>query len=244
MQDELKEFEVAQDVAQEQVSTIPDKFQGKSLEDVVKSYTELEKLHGRQSRDMGELRKLTDDLVLKSLQTTAPAVQEESFDIYTDPDKYVAKAIASDPRLQQFEQAAQAMKKTELMSDLHAKFGKVEEIVSDPEFQEWVTKSKVRTELFVRADKSYDKDAAMELLETWSERKMITNTKQAKEAQEEELNRTTDAVGSVKGNSGVGEGGSKIYRRADIIRLQVTDPKRYASLASEIRKAYAEGRVR
>jgi len=244
MQDELQEFETTQDVDQQPEYEIPAKFQGKSIEDVVKSYTELEKLSGRQSREMGELRKLTDDLVIKSLQSVAPEVKEDPIDIYTDPDKYVARAIESNPRLQQIEAAATAVKKAELMTDLHNKFGKVEEIVADPEFQEWVTKSKVRTELFMRADRSYDKDAATELLETWTERKMITNTKKAKEEQEATLERDMGAVGSVKGNSGVSEGGSKIYRRADIIRLQVTDPKRYASLAPEIRKAYSEGRVR
>jgi len=39
-------------------------------------------------------------------------------------------------------------------------------------------------------------------------------------------------------------GGKKIYRRADLINLQVSDPNRYASLADEIHSAYAEGRVK
>jgi hypothetical protein len=243
MSDELKEFEAAPEVQQEHIE-IPAKFQGKSLEDVVKSYTELEKLHGRQSHDMGELRKLADDLVMRSLQSAQPEVKEDPIDIYTDPDKYIAKAIESNPRLQQIEAAAASAKKVELLTELKSKYGEVDEIVSDPEFQDWITKSRVRTELFVRADKAFDKDAAMELLDTWSERKMISSTKKAKEEQEEDLNRNIGAAGSVKGNSGVGDTGGKVYRRADIIRLQVTDPKRYAQLVPEIRKAYAEGRVR
>jgi hypothetical protein len=36
----------------------------------------------------------------------------------------------------------------------------------------------------------------------------------------------------------------KIYRRADIIKLMQTDPKRYQQLQPEIMKAYADGRVR
>ena len=39
-------------------------------------------------------------------------------------------------------------------------------------------------------------------------------------------------------------GGKKIYRRADLINLQVTDPNRHAALADEIQLAYAEGRVK
>lgn len=245
MFDELKEFEAAPEVAQGNEVTIPEKFQGKSLEDVVKSYTELEKLHGRQSREYGELRKLADDLVMRSLQPETPATKEDPIDIYTDPDKYVAKAIENNPRLRQIEEAAVSAKRSELLSELKDRFGDVKEVVADPDFQEWVTKSKVRTELFVRADRGLDKDAALELLESWSERKMIQSTKEAKEKQEVDLSQRTNAAASVKGNSGVSEtGAGKIYRRADIIRLQVTDPKRYEQLAPEIRQAYAEGRVR
>jgi hypothetical protein len=39
-------------------------------------------------------------------------------------------------------------------------------------------------------------------------------------------------------------GGKKMYRRADLINLQVTDPRRYEALADEIHSAYAEGRVK
>ena len=243
MTNELEEFEVAQEVETPEVQ-IPEKFQGKSVEDIVKSYTELEKLHGRQSREYGELRKLADDLVMRSMQPATPATPEEPVDIYTDPDKYIAKAIESNPRLQQIEAAAVSAKRTELLTELQNKYGKVDEIVSDPDFQDWVSKSRVRTELFVRADKGLDKDAALELLDTWTERKMITKTKEARDIQEERLGQDISAAGSVKGNSGVSEGSKKVYRRADIIRLQITDPKRYQQLMPEIRQAYSEGRVK
>jgi len=36
----------------------------------------------------------------------------------------------------------------------------------------------------------------------------------------------------------------KIYRRADIIKLMQTDPKRYQALSDEIMQAYQEGRVK
>lgn len=244
MSDELKEFEAAPEVAQEHEVAIPEKFQGKSLDDIVKSYTELEKLHGRQSREMGELRKLADDLVMRSLQPATQEVKEDPVDIYTDPDRYIARMVDNNPKLKELEATAKTVQRQELLGELKSRYGDVEQIVSDPEFQDWVTKSKVRTELFVRADKAFDKDAALELMETWTERKMISSTKQAKEDQEMRLNDDLGAASSVKGNSGVSEGGGKIYRRADIIRLQVTDPKRYEKLAPEIRKAYAEGRVK
>jgi hypothetical protein len=245
--DDLKEFEIADQVAAEATShiEIPEKFQNKSPEDIVKSYVELEKLHGRQSREMGELRKLADDLVQRSLnQPTTPAKVEEEVDFYSDPAKYINNAIQSNPRLAEIEQATQAARRATVMNELTAKYGDVKEIVSDPAFQEWVGASKVRSELFVRADRGLDMDAATELISNWTERKMINSTQKAKEVQEEDLSRKLGDAGSTKGSSGAGDSGGKIYRRADIIRLQITDPRRYEQLIPEIRKAYADGRVK
>jgi len=43
---------------------------------------------------------------------------------------------------------------------------------------------------------------------------------------------------------GTGESSKRVYRRADLIRLKMTDPARYDALADEIMAAYAEGRVK
>jgi hypothetical protein len=43
---------------------------------------------------------------------------------------------------------------------------------------------------------------------------------------------------------GSGEVSRKIYRRADLIKLKMTDPDRYMALEAEILDAYATGRVK
>ena len=50
------------------------------------------------------------------------------------------------------------------------------------------------------------------------------------------------STGGAKGSSETPS--KKIYRRADIIELMKTDPRRYQSMEPEIRRAYAEKRVR
>ena len=50
---------------------------------------------------------------------------------------------------------------------------------------------------------------------------------------------TSGASGAAKPN-----GGKKIFRRADVLRLMETDPERYEALSDEITLAYQEGRVR
>ena len=43
---------------------------------------------------------------------------------------------------------------------------------------------------------------------------------------------------------GSGESSKRVYRRADLIRLKMTDPNRYDALSEEIMQAYADGRVK
>ncbi len=47
---------------QEEV-VIPSKYQNKSLEEIVKMHQEAEKLIGRQAQEVGEVRKLADELI-------------------------------------------------------------------------------------------------------------------------------------------------------------------------------------
>ena len=62
---ENEELEIQQEVEQPQAeeTTIPDKYQGKSLEEVVQMHQEAEKLLGRQSSEVGELRRVVDDYI-------------------------------------------------------------------------------------------------------------------------------------------------------------------------------------
>jgi hypothetical protein len=43
---------------------------------------------------------------------------------------------------------------------------------------------------------------------------------------------------------GSGESSRKIYRRADLIRLKMTNPAKYEAMSDEILAAYAEKRVK
>ena len=99
--------------------------------------------------------------------------------------------------------------------------------------------------MFAKADAEFDFDAADELLSTYKELKQIkqqTQTTQTaaveSKAQEQAMKAATVDVG------GAGESSRKVYRRADLIKLRMTDPDRYMQLSDEIMAAYAEGRVK
>jgi len=225
--------------------TVPEKYQGKSLEEVVQMHQEAEKLLGRQSSEVGELRKVVDDYI--SSQTQPPAPQqhvepEEDIDYFTDPQGAVNRAIENHPKIREAEQYSSQYRQQAALATLNTKHPDMQDILGDPKFAEWIKASKIRTQLFVAADQQYDADSADELFTLWKERKAVTQQtanveKQARKQQLKAAN-TGNARGSAEGTR------KKVYRRADIIKLMRTDPDRYTALADEIMAAYAEGRVK
>tara|TARA_R110002096_G_scaffold144313_4_gene301090 strand:+ start:1662 stop:2441 length:780 start_codon:yes stop_codon:yes gene_type:complete len=224
---------------------IPEKYRGKDLKDIVQMHQEAEKLLGRQSQEVGELRQTFDQYIKTQLDQENQAhtsAAEPEVDFFEDPKAAVENAIANHPKIKEAETATQRLRMQEAVARLKTEHADFAEILKDEEFGKWVTKSKFRAELLQKADREYNFDAADELLTSWKERQTVVE--QAKQ------NETTSRKQSVKaastGNTrGSGEAPSrKVYRRADIIKLMQTDPDRYMSLAEEIRHAYAEGRVR
>ena len=72
--DEIQQIENEVEQPQKE-STLPDKYQNKSLEEVVQMHQEAEKLLGRQSSEVGELRKVVDDYISSQSQPAAPQQQ-------------------------------------------------------------------------------------------------------------------------------------------------------------------------
>ena len=227
---------------------IPEKYQGKSVEDLVQMHQELEKFSGKQSTEVGELRKLVDDHIQTQLNAQqAPQQQqqiddEDDVDFFVDPQTAVSRAIDNHPKIKEAEAYTQQAKQQATLAQLKSNHPEMEQILQDPKFAEWIKGSKVRTQLFVKADQAYDYDSANELFSLWKEKNQVVQ-----QAAEVEKQARKSAVKSANtGNArGTGEGSrKKVYRRADIIKLMRTDPERYQSLSDEIFKAYAEGRVK
>ena len=242
--DEIQQQEPEVEQPQEE-PTLPEKYQGKSLEEVVQMHQEAEKLLGRQSSEVGELRKVVDDYISTQTQS-APQPQnvepEDDIDYFTDPQGAVNRAIENHPKIREAQEYSQQYKQQAALATLNSKHPDMQEILGDPKFAEWIKASKIRTQLFVQADQEYNADAADELFSLWKERKTVTQQTAAveKRARKQQLRaaNTGNARGSAEGSR------KKVYRRADIIKLMKNDPDRYTALADEIMAAYAEGRVK
>jgi len=225
--------------------TLPEKYQGKSLEEVVQMHQEAEKLLGRQSSEVGELRKVVDDYISSQTQQ-APQQQyvepEDDIDFFTNPQGAVNRAIENHPKIKEAQEYSMQYKQQASLATLQAKHPDMQTILKDPKFAEWISASKIRTQLFVAADQQYDADAADELFSLWKERKTVAQ--QTAQVEKQARKQTLKAANT--GNArGTGEGSrKKTYRRSDIIKLMKTDPERYQALSNEILQAYAEGRVK
>jgi len=248
--EDVASFEEPEEETQEPEETpteddIPEKYQGKDLKDIVRMHQEAEKLLGRQSSEVGELRKIVDDFVQTQLtkeQQAHASTTEPEVDFFEDPQKAVEYAIANHPKIKEAETVSQQLRRSEAMARLKATHPDFEKIVTNEKFLEWVTKSKFRVDLLARADKGYDFDAADELLSSWKERAEIVKQTATTETQARKDSVKKASTGNTKGSAEAPS--RKVYRRADIIKLMQTDPDRYMALAEEIRKAYSEGRVR
>jgi hypothetical protein len=225
---------------------IPDKYRGKDVKDIISMHQNAEKLLGKQASEVGELRKIVDDFIqaqtVTKQQETAPAQEDlDDIDFFEDPKAAVSRLLENHPSVKQSQEMAKRLAQQEAVAKLKSTHPDYVDIVSDSSFQEWIGKSKVRTELLRKAD-AYDFDSADELFSLWKERKSIVDDTVKNETQARKQSVKSGSTGNVKGS---GERPSrKVYRRADIVELMRKDPERYLAMASEIRQAYAEKRVK
>ena len=221
---------------------LPEKYRGKSIQEVVGMHQQAEKLIGSQGSEVGELRKVVDGYIHNQSQTQTQTPEPESLDFFEDPAKAVSHAIETHPDVVNARQQAQVMKRTSSLNQLQQKHPDMQQVLQAPAFTEWIQGSPVRMELYQRADQGYDFDAADELVSNFKERTSVARQAVQNETQARQTAVRQASTGSV---SGSGNSGSKrIYRRADIIKLMKTDPDRYEALNPEIMLAYQEGRVK
>ena len=233
------EIEEAKTPAQE----LPEKYRAKSLEEVVRMHQEAEKLIGKQAQEVGEVRKLADELLKQNLSSKQQRIQEEEpeVDFFENPQKAVQATIDKHPDVLAARQAGQDFKRMQIQQKLAQDHPDYSQVVNDSEFQSWVKSSPVRLGLYAKADGEFDYDSANELLSTF---KQLRGVKVKESEQAGTAARTKSMKAAQVDVGGSGESSKRVYRRADLIRLKMTDPARYETLSDEIMQAYSEGRVR
>ena len=228
---------------------IPEKYAGKSNEDLVEMHQNVEKMMSKQSNEVGEQRKLIQSLVdaqTRATETAPPKEEEANFEdqFYSDPKQALNNAIENHPELLAAKEERKISAQKQQVSVLEKAYPDWQAKIATSEFQKWVGESEIRTEMFQKADSEYRPDYAIELFDMFDKVNMIDKTKEVQEAEIQKRDKALKATTTENRSTSDTLGGKKVYRRADLIQLQVSDPNRYEALQDEIYSAYQEGRVK
>ena len=235
--DELGELEV-----EETKPKLPELYEGKSLEDVIRMHQEANNMIGKQAQEVGEVRRLADELLKQNLNSKQQQVEvEPEVDFFENPQKAVQNTIDKHPDVLAARQAGMEFKRMQIQQKLAQDHPDYTKVVNDSQFQNWVKSSPIRLGLYAKADGEFDYDSANELLSTFKQLRGV-RVKESGQADNAARAKTMKAIEVDTGGSG--ESSKRVYRRADLIRLKMQDPNRYDALSDEIMLAYAEKRVR
>ncbi|MFN5251603.1 MAG: hypothetical protein ACK5DE_11185, partial [Bacteroidota bacterium] len=214
----VDELQAAQAERQEEAPppNVPDKYRGKSVEDIVRMHQEAEKLIGKQAQEVGEVRRLADELLKQQLAQKPQAQPKEEpeveLDFFEDPKLAVQRAVSNHPDVLAAKQAASQMKQLQTQAMLAKKHPDFADVVRDGDFQEWVKASPLRLNMFAMADSQYDFTAADELISTF---KQIRGAKQTQVTDTAKQTRDAQMKTAMVNTAGTGETSKKVYRRAD-----------------------------
>ena len=125
--------ETPQEEEQPQEPDIPEKYQGKSVEELVQMHQELEKFSGKQSTEVGELRKVVDNYIQTELSNQqAPEQQqqqdESDVDFFVDPQTAVNRAIDNHPKIKEAEAYTQQYSQQATLAQLKSKHPDMENL--------------------------------------------------------------------------------------------------------------------
>lgn len=232
----------AQETTEETQPTLPEKYAGKDITDIIQMHQEAEKALGRQSGEVGELRKVVDDFILRSNKLEEQAQEQATeIDFFEDPNKAVEQLVSKHPDVVKAREASQTLQKQTALSQLQQRHPDMDKILTDEKFHNWIKSSKVRQKMLKQADVELDFEIADDLFNTWKE--IQSHAGEVLKSEKESRSNTVKQASTGSARGSVEKSSSKKFRRADIINLQMTDPDRYEALLPEIRQAYAEKRV-
>lgn len=230
----------AEEVKAQQEEDIPQKYRGKGVADLIKMHQNAEQLASRHAQEVGEVRRLADELIKSQLTKKPEVEQPKEVDFFENPQEAIRQAVESNPKVRAAEEYALNVQRQMAAQQLAAKHPDFMDVNANPEFQDFIKASKVRQKLYVDAN-NYDFEAADELLSTFKQ--LRTVQRQAASDVEKKARDASLRAASVD-TSGTGETGKKIWSRREIMERRIHDPNWIARNQEEISRAYREGRVK
>lgn len=224
---------------------IPSKFSGKSKEDIIESYLQLESEFGKRGNDLGELRKLTDQLLELNKPKTEPKEEKPQVDVDTlleNPEEAIRRVIQEDETLKELKDKALQREIAASKKDFEDAHPDYQELMNDPSFTEWVMKNPLRQRDLVHADQNYDFGVAKAVFDDYKE----THGKKVKEAtttRNESAREAAKAAATESGGNVEQTAKRKKFKRSELIQLKIQNPSKYEAMREQIMAAYANGDV-
>jgi hypothetical protein len=236
---------------------MPEKFSGKSAEEIAQAYVNAEKRLGEVNNQLGEYRSMTDRLLELEEKRTADlekggATEIEEFDI--DPsellanpkevmDRYYEQRLAQDSNYSSLQERLDRIENQSVEKKFAEKHPEATDLFNDPEFVGWVKNNPYRSNLAQQAIQANDYDGLDYLLTDYKDRSTTNNAAPADDRKARELQNAARVAteSSSSGNSSRSNG--KVYSRRKIVELKINNPEEYRMRAAEFTRAYADGRV-
>jgi len=171
----------------EKGATIPAKYVGKTVEDLITMNLHAEKLIGRQGSELGQMRRMADEILQLKKPTTQQPEERRPVTVdalLNDPQKAINAAVESSPiaaRALAAEQRVAQLEQRLTENEFASKGRNVEHDVQDPAFIEWVNKNPLRQSLAAEAAKHGSPNqqvATRNLWDMWDEYKELVGEHQ------------------------------------------------------------------
>jgi len=232
---------------------LPEKYRGKSLEDVAKMHMEAERDRSRIANELGAARQIADQLLgLERNKQDVPRHERKPVttdELLTNPDDVLERAVSDSPTVSKTLERVDRLERDLSQREFELTYPNYKKDIEDPEFADWIKSNKVRTALGTAANNG-NYEAATSLWSLWEEKKQ--DLAAAKELSKTKK-RQQEKDGILEGASTRGGDVEKTYSRADFIDLQrraiAGDPTAKAkwndpAFQRAREAAYAGGRVK
>lgn len=222
---------------------IPAKLRGKTKREIAQIYQDLEREFGRRNNELGELRKITDDILRAQLspQSDNSGDEEEEIsadDLLNDPVNAIRKVVQNDPARREAARREAEARQAESLNNFKSAHPDAKDVMATADFQQWLAKVPAREQRFLAADAQLDWDTANEIITTYKEVTAV-----ARDTANAEREQALSDVQSAPAAAQAGGKKRQLLRKRDIWKLRETNPVRYERLQPVILQAYAEGRV-
>jgi hypothetical protein len=161
------------------VQTIPDKYKGKTVEDLINMHQNAERLISRQGEEVSQVRRIADEILQLKKPTTQTTQERKPVTVdalLNDPEAAINRAVQGSDLVRRTEAAETRVAQLESQiteASFTAKHKTVAQDINDPAFLEWVNKNQTRQTLAAHAAQKNFK-AASELWDMWDEHKELT----------------------------------------------------------------------